>query len=357
VRGFPKRATLGLLAGLAGLGVCELGFRMLQGPLGFDRERLLRFREFILSGGELAQYVPRPHVLYVRQPAHPKVNSLGFLDEEFERERRPGTLRIACLGSSTTEGGNPAQHEGSYPFLLGRILGERSGRAVETLNFGMSGWTSAETLVNYVLVVQDFDPDIVLIHEAVNDVEPRAWPGFSSDYSHYRRPWQIAPISRVDRFLVGASDLFAAWRSGSQEAFGLGAAVIRPPQGPYRFADGRLPPETSAPFKRNIRTVAELVRVRGGRPLLVTMPYDADRARASPLFHAWLDEHNATLRELAREQGLLLVDLDEQARQHPERWQGHFLDLVHVTPEGNRLKAEAIAEALLTAEPFGVRGR
>lgn len=357
MRGFPTRATLGLLAGLAGLGVCELGFRMLEGPLGIDRERLVRFREFIRSGGELAQYLPRPHVLYVRHPASPKVNSLGFLDEEFEREKRPGTLRIACLGSSTTEGGNPAQHEGSYPFFLARILGERSGHAVETLNFGMSGWTSAETLVNYVLVVQDFDPDIVLIHEAVNDVEPRAWPGFASDYSHYRRPWQNVPISGAYRLLAGTSDLFAAWRLRSQEEFGLGAAVNRPPQGPYRFADGRLPPETAAPFKRNIRTIAELVRVRGGRPVLVTMPYDAVRAQAAPLFHAGLVEHNATLRELAREEGLLLVDLDEQARQQPERWQGHFLDLVHMTPEGNRLKAEAIAQPLLTAEHVGVRGR
>ena len=356
--GFSRRAAIGLPAGLAGgLLALELGFRLLEGPLGVDRERLARFRGFVRTDGEQGQYEPRPHSLYVRSPEDPQVNSLGFLDEEFRREKTPGTLRIACLGSSTTEGGNAAQREGSYPYFLGRILGERSGRPVETLNFGMSGWTSAETLVNYVLVVQDFDPDLVLIHEAVNDVEPRAWPRFAADYSHYRRPWRDVPISPAYRALITTSDLFAVWQLRSEQVFGIAAAVNRPPEGPYRFTDGRLPPETAAPFKRNVRTIAEHVRLRGGHPALVTMPYDSARTEALPLFRAGLDEHNAILRELAQEERLLLVDLDALARQQPERWRREFLDLVHLTPQGNRLKAEAIADALLAAWPRGVPGR
>jgi lysophospholipase L1-like esterase len=353
-----RRVAIGLPAGLAGgLLALELSFRLLEGPLGVDRERLARFRGFVRTGGEQGQYEPRPHSLYVRSQEDPKVNSLGFLDEEFRREKTPGTLRIACLGSSTTEGGNAAQHEGSYPYFLGRILRERGGSPVETLNFGMSGWTSAEMLVNYVLVVQDFDPDLVLIHEAVNDVEPRAWPRFAADYSHYRRHWRDVLLSPAHRALLTVSDLFAVWQLRGDEEFGLAAAVNQLPQGPYRFADGRLPPETAAPFKRNVRTIAEHVRVRGGHAALVTMPYDSSRAKALPLFRAGLDEHNAILRELAREQDLLLVDLDALAHQRPERWRKEFLDLVHLTPEGNRLKAEAIADALLASWPRGAPGR
>jgi lysophospholipase L1-like esterase len=338
-------AALGLLA-------LELGFRALERPLGMDRERLARFRAFVRSGGDSAQYAAHPYVGYVRAATDPHVNALGFLDREFVREKPPGVLRIACLGSSTTEGGNAAQREGSYPYFLARILEERAGRKVETLNFGMAGWTTAETLVNYLLVVQDFTPDLVLIHEAVNDVEPRAWPGFASDYSHYRQPWQEVRFSRPFRLLVGASDAFAATQMRRVEAFGLGAAVNRPAEGGYRFEGGRLPPETAGPFRRNIRTIAEHVRLRGGRPVLITMPFDPQRARDLPVFRAGLEEHNTLLRELARDEGLLLVDLDELAQRQPDRLREHFLDLVHMTPEGNRFKAEAIADALLAAELF-----
>jgi lysophospholipase L1-like esterase len=345
--------ALRLAAGAAlGLLALELGFRALERPLGVDRERLARFREFVRSGGDTAQYEPHPYVGYVRGAADPHVNELGFLDREFLREKPPGVVRIACLGSSTTEGGNAARREGSYPYFLARILEERTGRTFETLNFGMSGWTTAETLVNYLLVVQDFAPDVVLIHEAVNDVEPRAWPGFASDYSHYRQPWQQVRFSRAFRLLVGASHAFAAAQMRRLETFGLGAAVNRPNQGRYRFEGGRLPPETAGPFRRNIRSIAELVRLRGGRPVLITMPYDPERARALPVFRAGLEEHNTLLRELAREEGLLLVDVDDLARRQPDRLHGHFLDLVHMTPDGNRFKAEAIADALVAAKLF-----
>jgi lysophospholipase L1-like esterase len=348
VRGsLALRVVTVVALGLVGL---ELGFRALERPLLLDRERLTRFRDFVRSGGETAQYMAHPYVVYVRNPADPHVNALGFLDREFARQKPLSALRIACLGSSTTEGGNSAHREGSYPYFLERILGQKSERTVEALNFGMAGWTTAETLVNYFLVVQDFAPDVVLIHEAVNDVEPRAWPGFASDYSHYRRPWQDVRFSSASRLLVQESDAFAAAQMRRTEIFGLGAAVNRPAEGRYRFDGANLPPETAAPFRRNVRTIAEHVRLRGGQPVLITMPYHAARARDQAPFRAGLDEHNALLRELAREEGFLLVDLDELARQQPDGLQGHFLDLVHMTPEGNRFKAEAIAQALLAAE-------
>jgi hypothetical protein len=112
----------------------------------------------VRSDGAVALHEPRPHVLYARPPGVPGVNSLGFNDDEFRLAKTPGTLRIACIGSSTTEGGNPEGHEGSYPRQLQHILEERTGGRVEALNFGMAGWTTAEEMVNYFLVVQDYAP-------------------------------------------------------------------------------------------------------------------------------------------------------------------------------------------------------
>jgi lysophospholipase L1-like esterase len=332
-------ASIGVLAGV------ELGFRLLEGPLGVDRARLLRFRDLVRTGGDAALYEPSPHALYVRSRSLAGVNSLGFTGAEPAREKAPGVLRVACLGSSTTEGGNPEGEQGSYPHFLEPELESRLGRPVEVLNFGMSGWTTAEQLVHYALVVQDYAPDVVVLHEAANDVPPRLWPAFRPDYSHYRRPWGAPRRSLPFRALVRASDAFAAWAMRDAAAFGLDAVVVRPPAGPLRFAEGTLVPETAAPFRRNVLSLADLARARGARVVLATMPYDAARAEAFPAYRVGLQEHNRILRELAGAERLGLADLEARAAGAPAP-DGAFLDLVHVTPAGNRWKAERIAEAI-----------
>ena len=305
----PDRRSLLLLLGttLAFGAALELAFRLLEPRLGVDRERLQALRDHVASGGVVGLHEARPHVLYARPPGVPGVNSLGFNDDEFKLARIPGTLRIACLGSSTTEGGNPEGHEGSYPRQLQHVLEERTGRAVEVLNFGMAGWTTAETMVNYFLVVQDYAPDIVVIHEAVNDVDPRRWPGFRTDYSHYRKPWSGVHYSLPYRLLVRWSDVFAASQLRNPAAFDVAAVVTRPPQGPLRDAGDKLPPETAVAFRRNVQTIAEHVRLRGGRVVLATVPYDP-AATSAAVYRNGIDEHNGILRELAEKNGFTLAD-------------------------------------------------
>jgi len=344
-----RRSLLLLLGTIVVFGAAlELGFRLLEPRLGVDRERLQALREHVASGGRVALHEARPHVLYARPPGLPGVNSLGFNDDEFHLARTPGVLRVACLGSSTTEGGNPEGHEGSYPRQLQHILEERTGRAVEVLNFGMAGWTTAETMVNYFLVAQDYAPDIVVIHEAPNDVDPRRWPGFRADYSHYRKPWSDVHYSLPYRLLVRWSDIFAVSQMKDAAAFDLAAVVIRTPQGPLRDAGDVLDPETAVAFRRNVRTIAEHVRLRGGHAVLATVPYDP-AAPGAAVYRNGIDDHNRILRELCRDQGFTLADVDARGRERAGGLHPFFLDLVHMTKEGNRFKAEVIADALIQA--------
>jgi len=329
-------------------GAAELGFRVLEPRLGVDRQRLRDLREHVATGGAVAAHAPRPHVLYVRPTRLPGVNSLGFNDDEFVVEKTPGRLRIACLGSSTTEGGNPEGHEGSYPRQLQHVLHERTGREVEVLNFGMAGWTTAETMVNYFLVVQDYAPDIVVIHEAANDVDPRRWPGFRADYSHYRKPWGEVRYSLPYRLLVRWSDIFAASQLRDPAAFDLQAVVVRPPAGPLLEAAEALKPETAVAFRRNVETIGGHVRLRGGSVVLATVPYDP-AAGAGDIYRLGIDDHNRILRELAAKDGFTLADVDARGRERAGGTHPFFLDLVHMTPEGNRFKAEVVADAILAA--------
>lgn len=333
------RGRLLLLAGstAASLLLAEGAFRGLEGRLGVDRARIRAFRDFVATGGETAHYAAWPYTLYRRRPGDPGVNSLGFYGDEPSLERRPGVPRIVCLGASTTEG---------YFSLLGPALERLNGRPVEVLNFAVSGWTSAEILVSYLLLVQDYRPDVVVIHTAVNDAEPRNWPGFRPDYSHYRRPWREIHYSAPFRWLVAASDLFAAWQLRRAPLPDLRGVVVRKPSGPFTFRHGHFPPGTERPFRRNLRSLIVAIRTGGGTPVLATLPYDPVRGRGLPHYREGIDEHNAILRDLARENQILLVDLAESAREHPETLQPFFVDLVHLSEPGNRLKAEAIARAL-----------
>lgn len=351
-----RRSLVLLLATILLFGAAlEGAFRLLEPRLGVDRERLQAFRDYVASNGAVALHEPRPHVLYARPPGVPGVNSLGFNDDEFHVAKTPGTLRIACLGSSTTEGGNPEGHEGSYPRLLQHILGERTGDPVEVLNFGMAGWTTAETMVNYFLVVQDYAPDVVVIHEAVNDVEPRRFPGFRMDYSHYRKPWTEVHFSLPYRVLARASDLFAASQMRTGQ-FDLQSLVNRRPQGPLLDASGKLPPETALAFRRNVLTIAEHARLHGGRVVLATVPYDPE-ARDADVYRAGIDDHNRILRELAAANGFILADVAARGRDLAGGTHRFFLDLVHMSPEGNRFKAEVIADAVTAAGVLPQRTR
>lgn len=197
----PRKLAVAFVAFFGLVSMLELGFRVLAAPLGIDRAGHEEYRRFLLDG-HLGIYEPRPHTVYQHLRGGRDFNSLGFADSEWSVEREPGEARILCLGGSTTEGGNAAGRRGSYPYLLERLLEERTGRAFQVMNAGMSGWTTAEMLTSWFLCLQDFAPDVVVLHEGVNDLEPRFRPDFRADYTHWRRPFVDPRVRGLERLLV-----------------------------------------------------------------------------------------------------------------------------------------------------------
>lgn len=327
----------------------EGGFRIAFPLLGGDVQALRSYRDFAVDQ-KVRYYAPHAHLLYTFNPASSDVNSDGFLGEELPpREKPKGTLRIACLGASTTASGNEESFRGSYPFFLQEELTAALDQPVEVLNFGVNAWTTAETLVNYVLNVQDFAPDIVLIHHAVNDAGPRFYPGYRSDYSHYRKSWELPPKHGLDRLLTEASDLWAWVRSRKHfRTIDVAYAVNRPfRQGTSQIREGHFPPGSEYAFVRNIRTIVELTRGAGGMAVLVTMPCDDRDAPEGEAVTLGVHENNAELRRLAADEGIPLIDLEKSMPITDPRVAQSYVDRVHFEPDGNRMKAEHIAEALL----------
>ena len=348
-----RRPVLALLVGaglgLAFLAVLELAFRWQHERFVDDPARVGAYRRFVLEGRAQA-FVPRPYFGFARPRSEGLHNDLGFIGPDWQVERTPGVTRIACLGGSTTEGGNPSGLLGSYPFLLERALERATGEEFEVMNFGISGWTTAEIICAWFLLVQDYEPDLVILHEVVNDVEPRAWPGFRPDYSHYRRPWTVERADPLTRWLVSSSDLFA-WAASRRALPKLADAVNRPPQGGYTFDGSGYPAETRGTYERNLRTLCSAVRRQGGDVCLATLPTQPPPPPGTSEdgldnFRVGIAEHNQVMRDLASAEGYLLCDL---AALQPDKpgVRELFRDLVHVEPHGNQWKASRIRDTLL----------
>jgi lysophospholipase L1-like esterase len=341
-------------------------FRVIEPRIAASPTWAADARAYLVEGA-IRGYAPHPHTVYRRSPSMDGVNSRGFFDTEWPLERTPGVPRILCLGGSTTEGGNDRGHAGSYPYQLREILGQSLGGPVEVFNAGISSWTSAEILAAWTLELQDLCPDLVIMHEAVNDSEPRNWPGFKSDYSHYRHEWRPPRLSAPSRWLAERSD-FYAWLILDGQSPTLDDLTTHPRRGKLGFDQGRFPPGSELPYRRNLTSLLLGARQVGADFVFATLPFDLrfeDRGERS-MAHFWAGilEHNQIMRELAREHGALLVDLEAESRRARELLEPHFIDMVHVDPEGNRLKALRIAQCLLapgspvslaTSSPSGAR--
>lgn len=101
---------------------------------------------------------------------------------------------VLCLGGSTTNDGR-LNEEDKYPAILEKKLQSiYPDKSVVVLNGGMDWYTSKHSLINYTTYYKKFNPDLVIIMHAINDICRSFTPvefslgEYQSDYSHYYGP-------------------------------------------------------------------------------------------------------------------------------------------------------------------------
>ena len=96
--------------------------------------------------------------------AHISINAEGFRDRDHAIEKPNGTLRIAILGDSMSEA-FAVPVEATFWSVMARELDQcdaLAGRAVEALNFSVSGYGTAQALLTLRRNTLKYAPDIVL---------------------------------------------------------------------------------------------------------------------------------------------------------------------------------------------------
>jgi lysophospholipase L1-like esterase len=274
-------------------------------------------------------------------------NSLGFRGPEVTHDKAPGTLRIACLGESTTYCTGLADNE-TWPQRLQARLAGRLPQPVEVINAGVPGCISSEVLLAYIFKIEALAPDWVIYYFTVNDVNPRQLRSVSRDYREYCRPWgskpKLSSLNELETFLRHRHTLNYQIRNMFHVDHGE-AYILR---------------NTERVFRANLRDLLALASAQSVRALIVLPRYRRLTGSASDLEEpgrsadpkSWaVAQHRATALAIARDHGQCVLDMID--RMPPPPWPdsarddtGCYLDGIHLTARGADLFAAQVGEAL-----------
>ncbi|HKW36429.1 MAG TPA: SGNH/GDSL hydrolase family protein [Burkholderiales bacterium] len=131
-----------------------------------------------------------------------KISSDGLRDREHSKKKPPGTIRIAVLGDSMAEA-LQVPLDATFWSVAGRRVKECKafgGRDIEVLNFGVSGYGTAQELLTLRHRVAAYAPDIVVLaFYAGNDVR---------NNSRELEPMKLRPFFRVENGALVEDDGF-----------------------------------------------------------------------------------------------------------------------------------------------------
>ncbi len=189
-----------------------------------------------------------------------RINSDGLRDRQHTKAKPENTLRIAVLGDSYAEALQVPMEQAFWAVMEGEVrgCGLFAGKEIEVLNFGVSGYGTAQELITLRDHVWDYSPDIVLLAVTTsNDITDNSLQlrrrvqapyffyrdgvlildesfknskGFNLRQSIIGRAgdWlsnHLRVVQAVQESLRGLRILFLSWRSQSENHF-------QPPQWP-----------------------------------------------------------------------------------------------------------------------------
>jgi lysophospholipase L1-like esterase len=325
-----KQALFALVTLVLVLGAIELGVR------------LYHVARNVGTSDEPRGYVVQdPEAGYALKPGYNeggiRIDRLGFRGPEVGVTKPPGVYRIVALGDSATFG--PHEVECAYPYLLPDLL---APRPTEAVNAGVEGYRSDRALVHLRRDVMPLQPDLVTVFVGWNDLY-QTDPSVESDQLSLRGN----PLAE----LLMLSDAAQTFRR---------LYFLRVHPRTDTTAASTLPPNYEpVGYGERLRVIIRTARAGGAQVLVFTWPTvlsDSMSPAAVAKVHfppyttsldelrALYDRYQATLRRVAAEEGVPVVD--NAAIFPPEQKADLFLDTAHFTCAGQALVARNVADAL-----------
>jgi hypothetical protein len=301
----------------------------------------------------------------------------GWLIHPPEHAQTEGRKRILFLGGSTTAS--------NYPLQVQRIL----DRGVPTTAYVL-GWDfhcSLHSLFKFWTYVDEVEPDLVVVLEAVNDFyrgftsPDTSLPQYRSDYSHsagglfaFWTPGQ----GREDKrplFYARTSSRFAEYDASDDSLGGAlaaardGSALLHAMRGWFPAAETHFESglgddpavilRSLPAFRRNMQNLALSAKAKGVRILFLTMPFTTEGHHSFLLpgnfftndgvhhlseeeFRRGMASFNEAVLELDAQPDVSVLDLAARLSDP-----ALFVDEVHLTASAQIAEARAVAEFIV----------
>lgn len=302
--------------------------------------------------------IGQPYLLYIGAPNYrdPRFglqhNEDGYRGKAVPLDRRPGVLRVLCLGGSTTYGSSVGRPEQAYPAVLEELLRADlpSGyQDVEVINGGLTWGTSAELLTHYHFKYHYYRPDLVIINEGGNDAEGYTLPYYHPDNSNWRQPlvnlrplpprWRWLASSRLISIFV-LNVFYADQLYGGQFVMTSGAKPAAPwfkPGGKLMEKRQDIPLEYLS-FLHNMDALVRSVLADKARVLLVPFRPAPNGYARKPFELSQILRHEKIFQDMAVQYGVGFAPFPADVIS-PGNWTDHC----HLNVQGEREKAAHIA--------------
>ena len=282
----------------------------------------------------------------------------GFLLPSFSHadSAKNSDLTLAFIGGSTTEC-MYVDAEKRFPYLVGKSLSNnvnKSQRKVNSINAGVSGNDSLNSINAYLNKVVPIKPDIAVLMHNINDLSTLLHEGSYWNNNDFR-----SPIIYEDKSLK------AFFKTALPNSFELLHRVKSKLTGPVdEFAHDR--GKTKTPdeqnmyrlFEANLEIFISISKSKNITPILMTQanrftekPDQVVISRFKTLenlsinyqqFKKLFDGMNNSVRKVAAKHNVSLIDLAKEIPPSKE----FIVDTVHFNAKGSELVAKLIAERL-----------
>lgn len=314
---------------------------------GFERSLILREPR---PSSDLSKNPPKSLLAVAdgleNKPYRLRVDENGFIKPSAVHEKADAS--VVFLGGSTTEC-HFMDEEARFPYLVGRSLESALGKRINSYNTGSAGNNTVHCNLILQGKVLPMRPRAAVLMECINDLTFLAVLG---DY------WSASATRGIvqDKEYNPAKTWIIQHLIGHKPA----PAVLDDEFAGARSTGMKInPADISRQFRKNIELFVFVCRQHDITPVLMTQfnrfaeTLDPNlREQMQPVFSHWgitYEQYrasytalNETMRQVAREQNVLLVDLDRLV----PKTKDYMYDVVHLNANGSRFVADIVAKSL-----------
>ncbi|MFZ5448726.1 MAG: SGNH/GDSL hydrolase family protein [Thermodesulfobacteriota bacterium] len=321
--------------------------------------RYIKLREY-RPGTSLLLTLPRNHLPYTdnvfSKEYRFKIDSNGFIAPS-KKYDHPDKV-IVFLGGSTTEC-MFVDEDQRFPYLVGKMLEEETGKKINSYNGGMSGNNTLHAIDILVNKVIPLNPQVVVFMENINDLSTLLYEG-----TYWNERSVRAPLETLEKTkLVGKLLKEILFPQLNQAYRNLKEILAQEPWDEFAQARGKKLTIDKArfvqEFSMNLQSLVCICQAHGITPVLMTQAnritdrpdpvvaayigrYGADTGIGYTQLKELFDAFNGTIREVGQKNQVMVIDLAQEIP--PDK--KFIYDIVHLNDAGCQLAARIIAARL-----------